>query len=112
MLLDFWTPGLLGGRGALSGNPRTTAGRGGSALRWKRIGFSLGQQSLEIDHMAASSPREQIHVRLNLDPAARAELERIADQDRRSVASAASLLLEASLRARQRDINEGAVQHG
>jgi hypothetical protein len=31
-------------RGALSGNPRTTAGRGGSALRSERVGFSLGQQ--------------------------------------------------------------------
>jgi hypothetical protein len=51
--------------------------------------------------MAASSPaREPIHVRLNLDPQARAELERLAAIDRRSIASAASLLLEASLRAR------------
>jgi hypothetical protein len=62
--------------------------------------------------MAASPARarEPIHVRLNLDPAARAELERIAEQDRRSVASAASLLLEATLRARG-DVSEGAA-HG
>ena len=40
--------------------------------------------------MAASSPaREQIHIRLSLAPSARAELERIAEQDRRSLASAA-----------------------
>jgi hypothetical protein len=51
--------------------------------------------------MAASPARaEPIHVRLNLGPDARAALERIAEQDRRSVASAASLLLEATLRAR------------
>jgi hypothetical protein len=51
--------------------------------------------------MASSSTRaEPIHVRLNLGPDARAALERIAEQDRRSVASAATLLLEASLRAR------------
>jgi len=38
--------------------------------------------------MAASSPaREQIRVRLNLDAGARAVLERLAEQDRRSVAS-------------------------
>jgi hypothetical protein len=63
--------------------------------------------------MAASPARarEQIHVRLNLDPAARAKLERIAEQDRRSVASAASLAIEAWLRARQGEV-EGAVQHG
>ena len=63
--------------------------------------------------MAASPARarEQIHVRLNLDPAARAELERIAEQDRRSVASAASLAIEAWLRARQGEVG-GAVQHG
>jgi hypothetical protein len=52
--------------------------------------------------MAASSPaREQIHVRLSLDPQARAELERLAAIDRRSIASAASILLEASLRIRE-----------
>lgn len=63
--------------------------------------------------MAASSPaREQIHIRLSLAPSARAELVRIAEQDRRSLASAASLLLEATLRARQGDVGEGAVQHG
>jgi hypothetical protein len=63
--------------------------------------------------MAASPARarEPIHVRLNLDPAARAVLERIAEQDRRSVASAASLLLEATLRARQGEVSEGAA-HG
>jgi hypothetical protein len=50
--------------------------------------------------MATSPIREPIHVRLSLDPQARAELEKIASVDRRSIASAASLLLEASLRAR------------
>ena len=50
--------------------------------------------------MATSPVREPIHVRLRLDPQARALLEQLAQQDRRSVASAASLLLEASLRAR------------
>jgi hypothetical protein len=62
--------------------------------------------------MAASPARarKQIHVRLNLDPAARAALEAIAEQDRRSVASAASLLLEATLRARQGEVSEAA--HG
>jgi hypothetical protein len=50
--------------------------------------------------MSASPTREQIHIRLSLDPQARAELERLAAIDRRSIASAASLLLEASLRAR------------
>jgi hypothetical protein len=60
---------------------------------------------------ASSSAREQIHIRLSLDPAARAELERIAEQDRRSLASAASLLLEASLRVRQGELSEGAA-HG
>jgi hypothetical protein len=49
----------------------------------------------------SSSAPQQLHVRLSLAPAARAELERIAEQDRRSLASAASLLLEATLRARQ-----------
>jgi hypothetical protein len=47
---------------------------------------------------ASSSAREQIHIRLSLAPAARAELERIAEQDRRSLASAASLAIEAWLR--------------
>jgi hypothetical protein len=61
---------------------------------------------------ASSSAREQIHIRLSLDPAARAALERLAAIDRRSLASAASLLLEASLRARQGDVREGVVQHG
>jgi hypothetical protein len=45
--------------------------------------------------MAASSSareREPIHIRLSLDPQARAELERLATIDRRSLASAASLL--------------------
>jgi hypothetical protein len=60
---------------------------------------------------ASSSAREQIHIRLSLDPAARAVLERIAEQDRRSVASAASLLLEATLRSRG-EASKGAVQHG
>jgi hypothetical protein len=60
----------------------------------------------------SATARQQIHVRLSLDPQARAELERIAEQDRRSLASAASLAIEAWLRARQGDINEGAVQHG
>ena len=61
---------------------------------------------------ASSSAREQIHIRLSLDPEARRVLERLAAIDRRSLASAASLLLEASLRARQGDVSEGAVQHG
>jgi hypothetical protein len=61
--------------------------------------------------MASSPAREQIHVRLSLDPQARAELERIAANDRRSVASAASLLLGAVLRARQGEVSEGAA-HG
>ena len=61
--------------------------------------------------MAASSGRaEPIHVRLLLDPQARAELERIAEPDRRSLASAASLLLGAVLRARQGEVSEAA--HG
>jgi hypothetical protein len=60
---------------------------------------------------ASSSAREQIHIRLSLAPAARAELERIAERDQRSLASAASLVIEAWLRARQGDINEGAA-HG
>jgi hypothetical protein len=60
---------------------------------------------------ASSSAREQIHIRLSLEPSARAELERLAANDRRSVASAASLLLEATLRARQGDVSEGAA-HG
>ena len=47
---------------------------------------------------ASSSAREQIHIRLSLDPEARRVLERLAAIDRRSLASAASLLLEASLR--------------
>ena len=38
---------------------------------------------------ASSSAREQIHIRLSLARSARAELERIAEQDRRSLASAA-----------------------
>jgi hypothetical protein len=50
-----------------------------------------------------------IHIRLSLAPAARAELEKIAEQDRRSLASAASLLLEATLRARG-EVSEAA--HG
>ena len=63
--------------------------------------------------MAASSPalREQIHIRLSLEPCARRVLERLAEQDRRSLASAASLLLEATLRARQGEVSEGAA-HG
>jgi hypothetical protein len=60
---------------------------------------------------ASSSAREQIHIRLSLAPAARAELERIAEQDRRSLASAASLAIEAWLRARQGELSEG-VAHG
>ena len=60
---------------------------------------------------ASSSAREQIHIRLSLEPSARAELERLAANDRRSVASAASLLLEATLRARQGAVSEGAA-HG
>ena len=60
--------------------------------------------------MASSPAREQIHVRLSLEPQARAE--RIAANDRRSLASAASLVVEAWARARQGDISEGAVQHG
>jgi hypothetical protein len=46
-------------RGALSGNPRTTAGRGGSALRSERVGFSLGQQSRR------STWRHRQHARAN-----------------------------------------------
>jgi hypothetical protein len=63
--------------------------------------------------MAASSPaREQIHIRLSLDPETRALLERLAAIDERSIAHTASLLIKASLRARQGDVIEGAVQHG
>ena len=61
--------------------------------------------------MATSPAREQIHVRLSLDPQARAELERIAANDRRSLASAASLVVEAWARARQGEVSEGAA-HG
>jgi hypothetical protein len=66
---------------------------------------------LETNHMAASSPaREQIHVRLSLDPETRALLERLAAIDERSIAHTASLLLKAQLRARQGEV-EGAA-HG
>ena len=61
--------------------------------------------------MAASSPaREQIHIRLSLDPETRALLERLAAIDERSNAHTASLLIKASLRARQGEVIEGAVQ--
>jgi hypothetical protein len=100
------------GRVTAAAIPETMAGRGGSALRRTRVGFSLGQQSLEIDHMAASSPaREQIHIRLSLDPETRALLERLAAIDERSIAHTASLLIKASLRARQGEVTEGAA-HG
>jgi hypothetical protein len=58
------------------------AGRECVALEAGRV-FSWATVQ-EIDHMAASPARarEPIHVRLNLDPQARAELERIAEQDR------------------------------
>ena len=100
-------------RGALSGNPQTTAGRGGSALRSiaGRV-FGLGQQSWRSTTWRHHrQPANKFTSDLSLDPSARAELERIAEQDRRSVARAASLLLEATLRARQGDVSEGAA-HG
>ena len=64
--------------------------------------------------MAGTSPaaveQRSIRVRLQLAPSALAALERLAEADRRSVASAASLLLEATLRARG-EVSEGAA-HG
>jgi hypothetical protein len=60
--------------------------------------------------MATSPAREELRVRLSLDAETRRALEKIAEQDRRSISSAASLLLEASLRARQ-GVSEGAA-HG
>jgi hypothetical protein len=60
--------------------------------------------------MATSPTREQIHVRLTLDPETRAALERLAAIDERSIAHTASLLVKQSLRARV-GVTEGAA-HG
>jgi hypothetical protein len=59
---------------------------------------------LETSDVGVPRPRTDPHP-FELDPQARAELERLATIDRRSIASAASLLLEASLRARTQQAN-------
>jgi hypothetical protein len=64
----------------------------------------------ETNHMASSPAREQIHIRLSLDPQERAALERLAAIDERSIAHTASLHVKASLRARVEVTEEAA--HG
>jgi uncharacterized membrane protein YgcG len=55
--------------------------------------------------------RSVIDIRLRVKPETRAELERLAALDRRSIAQVASLIVEAALRARRLELTEEA-SHG